>query len=146
QVQLLRCAWIITLFGIGLAEITSQQRPLRLDRSRYQQIFAPLEQIATPDAAQTPAKPRVAKCRVHRERTVKHLARFASAILGGEQKSFQREGLGIARRQSQALVQRVKCTASMAETELELGNARPDKAEIRRLGCRLARQAQGYFE
>ena len=133
-------ARVIARIRVSLAQITPQHGALRFQRRGHQQVFASVPGIAAADAAKTASQPGVAERGVHGQRLVEPADGLAGAVLRREQKSLQRERLGVARRQRQAFVQRFERGVGAAETEFQFRHAFPGKTEIRRVGRGLPRR------
>ena len=144
----------VTGVPVGLAEVASQQGPLRLEGGGYKQVFAAAAGVPAADAAQTAAQPhrrattgpvglgRIAESRIDGNCLVEPVDGFAGPILGSEEEAFQREGLGVAWSEFEALIQGFERPTGAAETEFQLSHARPAETEVRRIGRRPPRQVQ----
>src|SRR5207245_11649667 len=121
----------------------AQERPLRFQRGRHQQVFSPALQISSTNPAQAPPKPGVGQRAVNGHRLLKPPDRFADSILCGRQESLQGERLRVARLKYQTPSERLDRLAGATETELQLREARPAETEIGRLLDRLPRRFQG---
>ena len=81
--------------------------------------------------AKSAPEPRIAKRRIHVEGAIKPRHGFTRLVLCGQQKSFERERLGIARRERETFVQGNERLVDMAKTEFQFRHARPGEAKIR---------------
>src|SRR5439155_23739959 len=99
----------------------------------YLQVLPACVRVPLANPAQSASQPRVAQRRIHFDGFVKKVQRFAVRVLRGQKITFQRNRLGVARRQLQRFLQRSQRLRRVSEAEFQLGDARPGEAEVRRL-------------
>jgi hypothetical protein len=116
----------------GFPQIAAQERALRFERRRHEQIVTPLFVLTSANPAQSPSQPRVAERAVGGDGLVEGRKRVVDPILRGKDKSLERDGLSIARRQMQCVRQRVLRGADPAKAELQFRHPCPAEAELRR--------------
>ena len=129
-----------------LAQITAQGGAIRFQRRGHLQVLPSPLGAALTDAAHAPPQPRVAQGRIDCDRLVKKVQRFIDPVLRGQNKTFQRNRLGIARRQLQGLLQRGPRLRRPSETEFEFSHAPPGETEGRRFFRSRFRGQQSRFE
>ena len=119
----------------GLAQVTAQDRAVRLQRGGHVKILAPGLGVPLANAAQAAPQPGVVEGRIDGDGLVKGVQRLADTVLRGQKKSSQRNGLGVSRRHLERLLERGQRLRCAAETEFQFRNPRPGEAEVRRF-CR----------
>src|SRR5437016_12121875 len=91
----------------GFPQIAAQERALRFERRRHEQIVTPLFVLTSVNPAQSPSQPRVAERAVRGDGIIEGRERVVDPILGGKDKSLERDGLRVARGQMQRVLQRI---------------------------------------
>src|SRR5258707_11021557 len=85
--------------------------------------------MAGANAAQAAAEPGVAEAGVDRDGLVEGGERIADSIVGGEQETVQRVGLGVAWAVADGFLSGFASAVSMAEAEFQLSDSRPGEAK-----------------
>ena len=116
--QFMRGARDVVSLGKSFAEITPQQRAIRLHRCRHEQVIHAVAHLARADAAEAAAKPRVAEPVVGGDGFVELRERGSGFVLRGQQKSANGHRLRIAWRKVQRALHGAACLTRVAKTEL----------------------------
>ena len=101
QIELSGREKIISSVAERLAQVAAQQSALRLQERRRLQVLPARLDIALANAAQPAAQPGVAQGTVDGNGLIKRRHCLGNSVFRGEQESFQRIRLGIARGQLQ---------------------------------------------
>ena len=98
KVKLLESERVLLIMRKGFAQIAAQERALRFERRRHEQIVTPLLVLTSANPAQSPSQPGVAERAVGGDGLVERRERVVDPILRGKDKPLERDGLSIARR------------------------------------------------
>ena len=112
-----------------LAKVAAEEGALRLQECGHLQIFASGVEFAAADAAQSPAQPRVAERAVDGDGLIEGIERGGDAILRRKEEAAQGRGLGVARREFQAAIQRRTCGSTATEAEFQFRHASPGESK-----------------
>ena len=137
---------LVTRVAEGFAEVTAQQRTLWLSGGGNVKIEAALLSVAEANAAEAASEPGIAQTAVEPDGFIKERDGGADFISCAEKKSFQRDGLGVARRKSEASVESFRGGADPAAAKFELRDACPREGEAWRFLCGKAGGEQRVFE
>ncbi len=146
QRQLVQGAPVVARVAEGFAEVAAQSRPVRLEGGGHLEVLLPRLRLAAANAAQPASEPGIAQRPIKLDRLLKISQRRGNFILGGQQKSFQRQRLGVARREPQTFLHRLPGRPDPAKTELHLRHPRPREAKLGRSLRRLPRGAPRRLE
>jgi len=130
----------------GLAEVAAQKGAIRLQRRGGFQIVPPLIDLTAANAHQTAAQPAVGQRAVGGNRLVKIPAGLGDFVLRAQREAFQSQGLRVAGRQFQALLQSVQSRLGVSETEFHLGDTFLRETEGRGLDAGAEGHLQGLRE
>src|SRR3989442_10729941 len=99
-------AAIVSGVAEGFAQIAAQNSSLWFQYGRYLQILPPGLRVAVPELAQAAPEPGVAQTSIQGHGVFKRTLSFTHLALGKQYEPLDRQRLGIARGEPQALFQR----------------------------------------
>ena len=138
------CPRELVFLGVGFAEIAAEDRALGFGSGGDEEVFAAAFEVAATDASEAAPEPRVAEPGIDRDGAIEVFKGLSSFVAGGEQETFERERLGIARGELEAALNGFEGFAAAAEAELELAQARPAESEFGRNRDGLPRQLERF--
>ena len=116
----------------GLAEVAAQHGALRFHGSGHFEVAQPARPVAPADPAQPASEPRVAQSPVQRDGVLEERLRLVEALAGAEEKTVQRQRLGVAGAECQAPIESLQRRPGAGEAKLQFRHAHPRQGEPRR--------------